>query len=315
MPPLSQKHVSIVWKTPRNILPLCGKIIKTSFHCVENPLKHASIVWKTLFFHPHPTPSHQSHPSHPFPLLCSLWLILLALPAQAEVSDPAGLFAEATAAYDAGDFQTAAHDFAALAADGQDLPAVRYNLANALYRTGQTGPAILHYLRARRDAPRDPDIRANLELAARSASVPLPAPGTLENALAAFAPAEWKTLAVAAAWLLLLLLAVHLVRPRWTPYLRTPALAVAALLLLALLRLGWMAWTDARTPLCVLLTPAQTLSAPLDNATPLAALPEGLPLRRLATHGHWAQIQTPDNQIGWIPAASLRPVSAPVSTN
>jgi len=289
------------------------------------PKKHVSMVWKTLFFHPHSTPSHpshsshQSHPSHPFPLLRplrSLWLTLLALllplHALAEISDPAGLFAEATAAYDAGDFQTAAHDFAALAAGGQDLPTVRYNLANSLYRTGQTGPAILHYLRARRDAPRDPDIRANLELAARSASVPLPAPSALENALATFAPAEWKTLAVAAAWLLLLLLALHLVRPAWTAYLRTPTLAIAAVLLLALARLGWIAWTDARTPLCVLLTPAQTLSAPLDNATPLAALPEGLPLRRLATHGHWAQIQTPDNQIGWIPAADLRPVADPV---
>ena len=42
------KHVSIVWKTARNLLPLCGKISETRFHCVEKPRKHVSIAWNFL---------------------------------------------------------------------------------------------------------------------------------------------------------------------------------------------------------------------------------------------------------------------------
>lgn len=30
-----------------NRLPLCGKVAETCFHCVENFAKHVSIVWKT----------------------------------------------------------------------------------------------------------------------------------------------------------------------------------------------------------------------------------------------------------------------------
>ena len=32
----------------RNTFPLCGKVPETCFHCVENPRKHVSIVWKRL---------------------------------------------------------------------------------------------------------------------------------------------------------------------------------------------------------------------------------------------------------------------------
>ena len=38
------KHLSIVWKSARNMLPLCGKFSETRFHCVEKPRKLLSIV-------------------------------------------------------------------------------------------------------------------------------------------------------------------------------------------------------------------------------------------------------------------------------
>lgn len=66
------KHVSIVWKTARNLLPLCGKFRETWFHCVEKPTKLLSIVWKTFFapfspsFPAPPTPARRDgSPHHP----------------------------------------------------------------------------------------------------------------------------------------------------------------------------------------------------------------------------------------------------------
>ena len=46
-----------------------------------------------------------------------------------------------------------------------------YNLGNSHYRLGQYGPAILAYERAKLLTPRDPDLRANLNLARKAATV------------------------------------------------------------------------------------------------------------------------------------------------
>ncbi|GJM45025.1 MAG: hypothetical protein DHS20C21_18670 [Gemmatimonadota bacterium] len=50
-------------------------------------------------------------------------------------------------------------------ATGVDDAAVHYNLANARFKAGRLGFAIWHYRRALALAPRDEDIRANLEYA------------------------------------------------------------------------------------------------------------------------------------------------------
>lgn len=48
---------------------------------------------------------------------------------------------------------------------GVESPEVHYNLANALMLKDRLGPAILHYRRAARLSPGDPNVRANLEYA------------------------------------------------------------------------------------------------------------------------------------------------------
>src|SRR5262249_60282743 len=51
-----------------------------------------------------------------------------------------------------------------------------FNLGNAYLKAGQTGRAILAYERARRLAPGDPDLRANLTFARSPEATPEPAP-------------------------------------------------------------------------------------------------------------------------------------------
>ena len=77
--------------------------------------------------------------------------------------------AEAMAAsnelYDSGRFVEAARVYQQLVDQGHRNGALYYNLGNAYYKQGDVGRAILNYRRAKREAPRDADVRANLELA------------------------------------------------------------------------------------------------------------------------------------------------------
>lgn len=86
-----------------------------------------------------------------------------ALPQTAET--PSALFERANASYEGGDFEGAIGLYATLVDMGVSDPDLDYNLGNAYYKLGAVGPAILHYERARRLAPRDPDIAENLSLA------------------------------------------------------------------------------------------------------------------------------------------------------
>lgn len=67
--------------------------------------------------------------------------------------------------YEAEEYDAARESFADALAAGGDGAAVHYNLANCHFKTGSLGPAIYHYRRALKLAPRDEDVRANLEYA------------------------------------------------------------------------------------------------------------------------------------------------------
>jgi tetratricopeptide (TPR) repeat protein len=80
-------------------------------------------------------------------------------------TDPAGALEAGDAAYQRGDFAGARDQYLAAIRQGLDGARVLYNLGNAYYRTGKIGRAIACYERAATLAPRDDDVRANLERA------------------------------------------------------------------------------------------------------------------------------------------------------
>lgn len=67
--------------------------------------------------------------------------------------------------YESGDYEGAVDAFQKVLASGVDDPVVHYNLGNARFKEGRLGFAIWHYRRALELAPRDEDIRSNLEYA------------------------------------------------------------------------------------------------------------------------------------------------------
>lgn len=84
--------------------------------------------------------------------------------AQADAESASSIFVRASAAYEAGDYPRAIEDYARVADTGVASPELFYNLANAYFKEGNLGRAVLWYERSRRLAPRDADLRENLAL-------------------------------------------------------------------------------------------------------------------------------------------------------
>src|ERR1041385_4838407 len=93
-----------------------------------------------------------------FRIVAAIWLLGLSTAVAATSDD----FKAANQLYDAGKFAEAAAVYEKLE---PKTAHVYYNLGNAWFRQGKMGLAVLNYERARRLAPRDPDILANLKFA------------------------------------------------------------------------------------------------------------------------------------------------------
>jgi tetratricopeptide (TPR) repeat protein len=79
------------------------------------------------------------------------------------------LLIKAADSYKLGAFNAAARQYEEAIELGANSGHVRYNLGNTYFRLGRFGKAIVQYRIALKDLPRDPDIRANLELARKKA--------------------------------------------------------------------------------------------------------------------------------------------------
>src|SRR3954465_12492039 len=88
-------------------------------------------------------------------------LMVVGLRAQ----DGPSAFEAANRLYFEGKFPEAATTYGMLAQSGQTSAALYFNWGNALFKAGQIGRAIAAYRQAEALAPRDPDVRANLQFA------------------------------------------------------------------------------------------------------------------------------------------------------
>ncbi len=87
--------------------------------------------------------------------------------ANAQERDPSQFVVRGNQAYEKGDFLQSVEDYLKAIDSGANNAHTYYNLANAYFRLGQIGHAIVNYRRSLLQSPRDPDLRVNLELARR----------------------------------------------------------------------------------------------------------------------------------------------------
>ena len=237
------------------------------------------------------------------------WCSLTGLLAQAESE----AFARGTAAYTQGRYVEAIQAYGGLVEAGYASPALYYNLANAYYRNGQTGPAVLYYEQALRLAPGDADVRANLqrvrdEVMDGALDVP---PFFLTGGARALrdrlpAPA-WAALALLAA----LLGAYGLYQWLGAAERRARKRGFGLFLLGALLLvpLAWLATSRQAVVrssgvYIVLQNNLPLREAPSAEARRVATLPEGYRLERTDRIAPWVRVTMPAGTTGWVDATA-----------
>ncbi len=209
-------------------------------------------------------------------------------------------------------FRAAAAELQQIADRGIANASLEFNLGNALLRAGETGPAILAYLRARSLDPTDERIAANLAVArTRVGDRPSRVEGdSLADRLASWRhllPLETRAIAAAAAWILLwAIVAARALRPADAPLRWRYAIAAAATVAAVaaatvgidlLERAGDDRGVVLRDGVAVREGSGDTFAAAFE--TPLAA---GTEFQSLETRPAWIRIRLSDGRSGWIPA-------------
>lgn len=232
--------------------------------------------------------------------------ILAAVSVAGAADDPP---AAGKSAYDAGRFAEAAEAFeAALATHGEDA-ALRFNLGNARFRSGDVGRAVLEYRRAWRLAPCDPDIAANLGLALDRGGAPRPAAPWHLWPLERISSSESGVLAVAGWWAAMFLLAASWIGRRAPAGALRRAAAVCAVACVAGLA-GLRHWRTLEAERVAIAPGVSALYAPLDGASAHFTVPCGSILAAIEDQGPWVRVRLAGRE-GWIPASAAEPVMNP----
>jgi tetratricopeptide (TPR) repeat protein len=242
------------------------------------------------------------HRSRHLPRTLLLLLCLLVLPATAADTEPAAAaFEQANRLYEQGHFTDAAAAYEQILSQGKVSAALYFNLGNAWFRAGRPGKAMVCFLLARRLAPRDPDIRANLQFARQSVAggeVPVQ---RLERFLTQLTLNEWTASLMVAAWIWLLLLAARLWQPSWRPTLRgyTATAGVLTTVLAALW--GTVLIRHATVQHAVVTLPeAAARYGPIDESQTAFVLREGAEVEVLDRRGPWQLVVDPTRRSGWV---------------
>jgi len=239
--------------------------------------------------------------------------ILLA----ASETPPAEKFAAANAAYERGAYLEAVGLYQEIASSGVPSAAVQYNLGCALYKAGRLGEAIVAYERARRLAPRDADVRDNLEFL-RSltvdrippASSPMTALG-ITYVMDLTSPDQDALILVVAFLAAGLALAAVQAAPREGA--RRIALYAAAILMVPVLYSGFnlalKSYLDATRHYGVVMTrEVNVLSGAGEENPTLFTVHEGLKVRLRGRSGEWAQVSLDNGLAGWLPASAVEEI-------
>jgi tetratricopeptide (TPR) repeat protein len=220
---------------------------------------------------------------------------------------------QASERYRQGQYQQAREQYLEVVEAGVRDPQVYYNLGNACFKAGRLGEAVLWYERARRLAPRDPDIRANLRLADElllgQAGVPEGAGQWLED-LYLFPTLDELSavfgLCFLAAWGLG---GWRLWRRAWGAWWR-PALFAAACALAASsgLYLGARLYGQSQAQAVVLEAEVAARSAPDPQQTPVFVAREGARLFLGRREGAWVLVRLPSGLGGWVPEEAVEQI-------
>ena len=229
-------------------------------------------------------------------------MVAWILPGRAAAADRPAEFNAANKLYAEGKFADAAAAYDKIIQSGAGSPALHFNYGNAEFKSGHFGRAIAAYRRAEQLAPRDAEVRANLEFARNQVQGPALRETRWAGWLGTLSLNEWAGLAAVAFWLLFALLAARQIRPALRTNLRGFTLGMIAFTLLSCAGLGVDAAVHFSSPIAVVIVPEATLrSGPFDEAQNTFIAHDGAELKVLDSRNDWLQVTDRSGRIGWLP--------------
>jgi tetratricopeptide (TPR) repeat protein len=222
--------------------------------------------------------------------------------------DPAAkAFSEANRLYEQGHYAQAAAAYEQIIRNRQASTAIYFNLGNAHFKSGRIGQAIVAYRQAQTLAPRDADVRTNLQLARKKAA----GGGEFAESLwsrfmRALTLNEWTILASVTVALWFLLLLAREWRPEWKESLRgyTAATGVLTACMAALL-LGAIYERFYVSSAVVVISEAVVRRGPFEESPASFTIRDGAELAVLDRKEQWWQVADAANQIGWVPESQV----------
>lgn len=224
------------------------------------------------------------------------WLLPLA-----GFADASAEFEAANKFYAQGKYAEAAAGYEKLLQGGSVSATIYYNLGNAYFKAGQLGRAIAAYRHADDQAPRDPDLQANLQFARNQVQGPTMTLSWWQRWLDRLTLNEWSVAAAAGIWVCFLLLAAQQWRPTLKPVLRNWIIAAGCgtLLLCATCGAAFQQKQLSQVAIAVARDIAVRQS-PLDEAPTAFTVQDGAELRVLDRKDDWLQVSTGPRRIGWV---------------
>jgi len=232
-------------------------------------------------------------------------VLLFAAVLQADVENPAAVFEQGNAQYAEGNYAEAVEVYRKLLPRHQSAN-LHFNLGNAYYQLGDFGPAILHFEKAATLAPRNPTIRANLELTMEAAQVAPRERSWTASIGERLTPDSWAWLAVISFWgsAGLIVLAPLF---GWKGPLRSGliALFISLFLLSALGLYGW----HRQAAMGVVLTDEATLGiAPTTTSPAVGAVKAGDLGQIRERRGNYYLVSVETDKLGWLSSDEFQPV-------
>jgi tetratricopeptide (TPR) repeat protein len=220
---------------------------------------------------------------------------------------PASLFEEANSLYDAGNYPVAIEKYSDIIKQGYASGETFYNLANASFRNGSVGQAVVNYRRAWFLNPRDADVLANMNLALQRTGAIVPNSSVIDRGLKELSSREWSRIAQSSYWAAIGLTVLALVLPAIRQVSKT--LAIIAWLIALAGSVGWFNWyLWKKKPEVVVIADKQTaLYEPRASSTKFFTVPEGSILHLEDEFDAWVKISTGGNS-GWLEKSSVERV-------
>jgi tetratricopeptide (TPR) repeat protein len=246
-----------------------------------------------------------------------LWLGLFVGTAYADATDPTTIFEQANKLYEQGQYADAAAEYELILKSGRISSPLYFNYANALFKSGQIGRAILNYHLAERLAPRDPDIRANLRFAREAVSGASMKWNRWREWLRRFTLNELTAITAAAIWIWFALLSLGQFRQGWRRNLKGYTSTAGTVSVFLSIVLAVALSQRVRHPLAVVVVPEAVVRyGPLDESQSFYTLHDGAELAVLDKKDSWLRVQDGLGRIGWLrfehvmtisPAVGARP--------